>query len=55
MTKERPNYFGMEVDPLDQLLTDRIALGYASGGPLGGCLREMTAKDYVGVRLLFLF
>jgi hypothetical protein len=48
MTKLRPNYFGMQTDPMDELITDRIALGYSSGGLSGGCLREMKSDGYVG-------
>jgi len=42
----RPGYFGMATDPIDAQRTSRaIVLGY----PQGGCVREMEAKDYVGV------
>lgn len=45
--EERPNYFGMSTDEIDQQRTTGvIALGYVSGG--SGCVREMKAENYVG-------
>jgi len=43
--EERPCYFGMCVDSYDNFTSDRIALGYTSGG---GCVREMVSKDVIG-------
>jgi len=45
--EERPNYFGMSTDDIDeQHTTSVIVLGYAS--TTGGCVREMKAEHYVG-------
>jgi len=47
MHPERPNYFGMSVDALDEDMTSSvIVLGYAQTGT--GCVREMKANSYVG-------
>lgn len=44
---ERPNYFGMSTDEIDeQHTTSVIVLGYVSAA--GGCVREMKAENYVG-------
>jgi hypothetical protein len=46
-TTERPNYFGMTTDEIDeQHTTSVIVLGYVSAA--GGCVREMKAENYVG-------
>jgi hypothetical protein len=46
-TTERPNYFGMSTDPIDEQRTgSAIVLGYVSSA--GGCVREMKAQGYVG-------
>lgn len=46
-TEERPAYFGMATDDLDDTRTSRvIVLGYAQSA--GGCVREMKAENYVG-------
>lgn len=45
--EERPNYFGMSTDEIDeQHTTSVIVLGYVSAA--GGCVREMKAESYVG-------
>jgi len=45
--EERPNYFGMSTDQIDEEhTTGVIVLGYVSSA--GGCIRQMKAKDYVG-------
>lgn len=47
MAHERPGYFGMATDELDDSRTGRaIVLGYT--GAATSCVREMRAKDYVG-------
>lgn len=44
---ERPNYFGMATDAVDDERTSGvIVLGYASSS--GSCVREMKAEHYVG-------
>jgi rubredoxin len=44
---ERPGYFGMATDEIDDARTGRaIVLGYAR--PEGSCVREMKAENYVG-------
>lgn len=45
---ERPNYFGMGTDEIDDQRTGRaMVLGYA-GGSAGSCVRQMKSEDYVG-------
>jgi len=45
---ERPNYFGMGTDEIDEKRTGRaMVLGYA-GGSAGSCVRQMKSEDYVG-------
>jgi hypothetical protein len=45
--KERPSYWGMSTDPIDEeSTTGAIVLGYASS--TGGCVREMKATSFVG-------
>jgi len=46
-TVERPSYFGMSTDEVDeQRTTSVIVLGYVSSA--GSCVREMKAESYVG-------
>jgi len=43
---ERPNYFGMATDPIDEERTGTVMVtGYPSGD---GCVREMKAEHYTG-------
>jgi len=45
---ERPNYFGMSTDEIDEKRTGRaMVLGYA-GGSAGNCVRQMKSENYVG-------
>jgi hypothetical protein len=45
---DRPNYFGMGTDEIDEKRTGRtMVLGYA-GGSAGSCVRQMKSEDYVG-------
>lgn len=45
---DRPCYFGMCTDEIDEKRTGRVmVLGYA-GGSAGSCVRQMQSVDYVG-------